>query len=138
MKTYCINLENLDYARKTLETSKPRSAWNKGVRLYAMELLDDLAAAYNMPEPGRETEYLSRLELITRMLNGARDWHEYSEGGCALIYNGDIAARLCSPSELRSCHGGAWNPNRRETWIDVQARALHQAANLCIKSIKNF
>ena len=61
------------------------------------------------------------------LLNGARDWREYSYGGCALIYDGDIAARVCTPSELRRTHGGQRDPNPRETWLDVQARALCQA-----------
>lgn len=61
------------------------------------------------------------------LLHGAGDWEEYSRGGCALIYNSDIAERLCAPWELRKTDGGAKRPNAREDWIDVQARALSQA-----------
>lgn len=32
---------------------------------------------------------------------GARNWQECSAGGCALIYDSDIAERLCSQSELK-------------------------------------
>lgn len=111
--------------RATINTRKTRSAWDKGVTLYALELLDnlrDLPAADN------------RQEIKKALLNGARDWREYSWGGCALIYDGDIAARLCSPSELKRCRGGEWRPNRRESWLDVQARALFQACRLICRA----
>jgi hypothetical protein len=66
------------------------------------------------------------------MLNGAQDWDEYSYGGCSLIYNGDIAKRLCTPSELKRKRYGELNPNSRENWLDVQARALFRAQNRII------
>lgn len=62
------------------------------------------------------------------LLNGADDWNAYSWGGCALCYDGDIAERLCSPSELKKTRNGERRPNSREEWLDVQARALYQAA----------
>ena len=68
--------------------------------------------------------------LQKELLNGADNWRQYSEGGCALIYDADIAERLCSPSELKRCKGGERQPNSRENWIECQARALGQAANL--------
>lgn len=69
------------------------------------------------------------------LLNGASDWSAYSWGGCSLIYNGDIAARLCAarlccPSELKKTREGERRPNSREEWLDVQARALSQAARV--------
>ena len=60
---------------------------------------------------------------------GADSWREYSYGGGALIYDGDIARKLCAPWELRRTRDGARRPNSRETWLDVQARALGQAAS---------
>ena len=63
------------------------------------------------------------------MLNGARDWNAYSWGGSALIYDGDIAERLCTPSELKRTRHGERRPNSREEWLDTQARALYQACN---------
>lgn len=32
-------------------------------------------------------------------------------------------------AELKRKHGGTYEPNSRETWLDVQARALYQACN---------
>ena len=95
-----------------------RSAWSRGVTAYAVELVELL-------DDGAD---LSNETLLNKaLLNGAGDWHQYSEGGCALIYDADIAERLCPPSELKRVRGGERAPNGRETWLDVQARALWQA-----------
>lgn len=54
----------------------------------------------------------------------------YAWGGCAEIYDGSIAERLCTPYELkRTCYGEK-KPNNREEWLDTQARALEQAARI--------
>lgn len=95
-----------------------RSAWDKGVACYALELVEEYATNHGE----------SSIPTIADLLNGAADWTQYSEGGCALVYDCDIAERLCTPSELKKTRGGERNPNGRETWLDVQARALQQAA----------
>ena len=98
-----------------LVTATPAySAWRKGVKAYALEMIE-----------GREDGF-SQVSL----LNGAQNWRAYSYGGCALIYDADIAERLCSPSEYAKTRQGQRAPNSRETWLDVQARALGQAASL--------
>ena len=109
---------------KRVENVKVRSAWNNGVKTYAVELLDDAAS-------NRECEEFASLqELKEAILNGASDWMQYSEGGCSLIYNSDIAERLCNPTELKRTKNGMNNPNSRENWVQVQARALFQAWEL--------
>jgi len=105
-----------------IESHKASSAWRKGVKAYAMELVESA-----------EIE-LTRDNLKSALLNGAETWGQYSYGGCALIYDADIAERLCSPSEYKRKRGGAAQPSPRETWLDCQARALSQAASL-IKSL---
>lgn len=108
-----------------LEARKDRSAWDKGVNSYALELVEELKerAEYE----GRSPE--SEKECREWMLDGAADWSQYSWGGCSLIYNSDIAERLCCPSELKETRNGERRPNSREEWLDVQARALYQACN---------
>lgn len=108
-----------------LEARTDRSAWNKGVTLYAWELVEELAerARYE----GRNPETVK--ECKEWMLNGAQDWNQYSWGGSSLIYDCDIAARLCCPSELKKTRDGERRPNSREEWLDVQARALFQACS---------
>ena len=107
---------------------KDRSAWNKGVTIYAVSLLDN----YQERAEFEGWEAASRAELEEWLLNGASTWGEYSWGGSALIYNSDIAKRLCSPSELKRTRNGERRPNNREEWLDTQARALAQAAKRLI------
>lgn len=104
-----------------------RSAWRKGVRSYALEMV---FSAEGPPLAGAN-------DLNRELLNGARNWKEYSEGACALIYDQDIAERLCSPGEYAKTRQGERAPNSRETWLDVQARALGQAATLIVSALKS-
>ena len=108
-----------------LETLTPRSAWGKGVKAYALELVE-----------GAEVE-LTRDNALHELLNGADNWSEYSWGGCAYVYDGDIVEMLCTPSEIKRFENGKLNkPNGRETWLDTQARALKQAYELIIRSLR--
>lgn len=103
---------------KALQERKDRSAWDKGVTVYALELIEEVADY---------VDDLDRENCKCVLLNGAADWKQYSYGACSLIYDEDIARRVCTPSELKRKHNGALEPNSRETWLDVQARALCQA-----------
>lgn len=112
-----------------LNEHSPRSAWQKGVKAYAEELLESLAesilGSYFDPD-----DIDAPKMLRNALLNGAPNWTEYSWGGCSLIYNDDIAERLCTPSELKRTRNGERRPNAQEEWLDTQARALRQAETL--------
>lgn len=101
-----------------ISSAKIRGAWNNGVKAYALEILDNYfdALRYGAFDLDRSAA-----------LNGARNWKDYSYSGNAFVYDGDIAERLCNPSELKRNGHGSKNPNARENWLDVQARALYQA-----------
>ena len=111
-------------ARNVVETHHRVSAWERGVRATALDLIDKIEenALYSFDDynelPVIDEEYA---------LFGAESWHQYSWCGSALIYNVDIAERFCTPSELKRVKGGLRMPNSREDWLDVQARALYQA-----------
>ena len=108
-----------------LNARNDKSTWSKAVTAYALELVETLDNWDKQPE--------SVAELREMMLNGASDWNAYSWGGSSLICNGDIAERCCTPSELKRAtnkNGLRDMANAREHWLDVQARALYQAANL--------
>ena len=77
----------------------------------------------------RETE----IESETTLLNGAKDWKQASCSGCFYVNDEVIALTLCNKSELRMTR----RPNRDETWLDVQARALFQASQLILSIMKN-
>ena len=123
--TYKNNREEVAHYFSTF-IAKQKSAWKKGVYTYAYELAEEAAGRTWLKTPKTIEEAL---------LNGAPSWAEYSDGGSSLIYDADIAERLCTPSELRRSLDGKRNPNRRERWLDVQARALTQAAIILIESI---
>jgi hypothetical protein len=121
--------EIINAASAVIEKAPARSAWARGVKAYALELLDNLAelTADQLADP--ESVYAA-------LLRGAENWKQYSRGGSTLIYNGDIAARLCPPAEYKRSDDGARRPNGREEWLDVQARALSQAARLVCEAVK--
>ena len=137
MENYGLELESaeitsengsvFDKMRQAVESQPARSAWDRGVKTYALEMIDNLEEYNGGEVPSGTTE------MMDWLLNGANDWKQSSEGGQWLVANEEIAQRLCGPSELKKVAGGRRQPNKRETWIDVQARALHQASNLLVK-----
>ena len=97
-----------------------RSAWEQGVKEYAREILE-------YPNFQGKEEF-NKLTLEKRLLNGAQNWKEYSEGGCSLIYDGEILERLTPPGNLERVK--RYNKNHPSgTWCisDVQVRALTHA-----------
>ena len=130
-------MTNIEKLYQSIENEKQRSAWGKGVTKYALELVEQLG------EQIRDG-YFDELDLAeskkvrAALLNGAADWNQYSWGGCSLIYDSDIAERLCCPSELKKTRNGERRPNSREEWLDVQARALFQAANRIYRHIRTL
>ena len=106
-----------------LEALTASSTWGKGVKAYALELAESA-----------EVE-LTRENVSKELLNGADNWNEYSYGGCALIYDSDIAERLAGEGILKVTKNGEFPPNDKETWLDAQARALKQAYGLIIRAL---
>ena len=113
---------------KAIKTSKARSAWAKGVKQYALNMVDEIYP--------NDTDIVKTDKSV--YLNGAENWEDYSYGvhSGALAYDSDIAERLCNPSELRKTDFGRKQPNSKATWLDVQARALYQAYMLIVDLIK--
>lgn len=129
----------VEEARRILEARVDRSKWDKAVTEDAIGLLDtvndrceQVTRQFAETEEGghahTENLFKSRKGLMGIMRNGAESWSAYSWGGCGLVYDADIAEHYCTPSELKKVRGGERNPHSRETWLDVQARALRQAA----------
>jgi len=97
-----------------IKAIKPRGAWARARQTYALELLADVEGDFSHK----------------KLLNGAPNWQAFSEGGCALIYDKDIAERVCCPSQLIIRRHGRLDPNPVENWIQCQTRCLKQAAAL--------
>ena len=113
-------MKTLQEIKDCVSATKTRSAWDKGVKATAIDLLDTL-----------EGEYTEEA-----LLNGAESWSAWSYGGGGWIYDADIAEAFCGPSELKKVKNGERHPNSSESWLDVQARAAGQAARLIAKCAK--
>lgn len=118
-------MKALAEARRILqeEKKKERGAYGRGVYEYAFDIIDVLEEY----EPEELEAVKNRQYLKKLMLKGAESTKEASYGACFLIYDEDIAERLCNPSELKKTKHGQRRPNRNEEWLDVQARALNAA-----------
>ena len=122
---------NKEATLENLKAVKCRSAWNKGVKEYAYMLLDNI---FSYSDYKSITNFKS---LHEELLNGKRNWYQFSWEGDALVYDKNIAETLYSPSKLKKCKNGMLRPNKKEQWLDVQAQALFQAEKL-IKDCVEF
>lgn len=101
------------------ETELKRGQWNKTMAYYADLLLDSYIDICKWCAD--ENEAIPDLSLDT-VLNGALGWHQYSYGGLALVYDGDIAKVVFTPAQFTK-----WEQGRKvtaEPLLDIQARAL--------------
>lgn len=114
---------------QNVEKFEENTAWNRGLKLYAFELLENV-------EDGFEFDYIDDFEKA--LLKGAEYWLQYSEGGCSLVCDKEIAKRLCTPSEFNKKKGGELPPKRYMSWIELQAIALEVAAKKLVRLIKNI
>lgn len=125
-----------------LKAFNPKSAWKKGVREYALEIVEEYVSggAWNGVDITDARQVLNytytkdeKLLDIVRFM---------SEGGSFLIYNEDIAERLCTRSELlHATHKDGSlrdHANARESWLDVQSRAVYQACNIISHIIHSY
>lgn len=126
-----IEMVTYEQLYESVRKHKARSAWCRGVKQYAMDLML-YNTLYN--EYDNDTDEIQDIKLYEKtLLEGARDWKEYSWAGCSYVDNEKIAKILCTPSELKKVRrndGSYRKPNAREEWLDTQARALYQAFEL--------
>lgn len=109
--------------RNWIKNDSYRSQWERAVRDYALEMIDQC-----------DKKDITSYKQIPNHCNAAnmKDYaiaRALSEGGCFEIYNGDIAKRLCTPSQLKrhTRKDGTVRDLPHESWIDVQTRAVYQA-----------
>lgn len=123
----------------------PRSAWDKGVRDYAIWYILGTIALDGDDTERQHWDIHSLRELI---LNGAKDyqrpndeyraWVRYSEGGCALIWNIDIAKKLLTPAKFEKEKKAIDNDTSDKNWCHIQAGALYQAAQLIYETFNQM
>lgn len=120
-----------------------RSYWSRAVQSDAISMIERMLSdsdnVVNGVFSGTLSEFLASCVNHVGIINAKIEsvWscipyiNESSRGGNWLIYNDDIAAHYCTPSELkRVTHKDGTirdHANSREDWLDVQARAHYQA-----------
>lgn len=138
-------MTNIETLRRAImaDNNKDRTKWDKGVRLYAAEIVDYLNEwSDDIRDIFTAIDRKDTNALHYYFLNGAKDWGQYTSGGCgvARIYDVDIADRLATPSEIKRRTNKAGHlsnlANSRENWNDVEARALWQAERLVFDYLK--
>ena len=134
-----ISVKELQDYVNNLKIKRP-SKWSQAVKEDAVWLLG------NFIEWHGEDSAFSK-DNVKELLNGADDWKQYSYGGSAYAYDSDIARHYCTESELKKIglidYGNGFYsnpnpPNSKESWLDVQARALYQASELIKKSVTDM
>jgi hypothetical protein len=126
---------NIQTVTNEVNNTKTRSAWGRGVKAYALDIL----ANFEEWRKWNETQTESVPELDERTaLNGASDWSAWSYGGSGLVYNYAIAERLCTPSELRKTKGGIYLPTGANSWLLVEARAMRQAWRMIAEAVRKL
>ena len=63
--------------KKDISAHSARSAWDKGVKGYAVEMFDDYVDRLHITDDSVRIGKVAETDL----LNGARDWEQYSYGG---------------------------------------------------------
>lgn len=112
---------------------KPRSAWNKGVKQWALDLLDGM-------QQDDKVEFTSVTSLLYEALSGSLDWKQYCYDDKGIISDYSIVEAFCTPTEKQryiSRLGALRAPNANETWMDVQVKAASQAWDL-IERVAKF
>lgn len=120
---------NLSTLRGLVSSSCARSAWSRGVRAYALDLLDSIEEMSNY-EMNNYGEYLVISEEVA--LNSAGSWSNYAAGGCGLYNTSAILERLCTASELRRLNRSSRSDIDA---IEIEGRALFQAWRLIAKNL---
>ena len=125
--------KNIQVVTNEVNNTKTRSAWSRGVKAYALEMLERFEEWRKWNEDNGES--VPELDERTA-LNGASDWDAWAFGGCGLVHSASIAKRLCTPSELRKTKGGIYPPTGSNSWLLVEGRAARQAWRMIAEAVR--
>lgn len=92
-----------------MDDTHGRSTWASVVRRYAVDILSRYIDCRGL----NIWDEAERIGKITEedLLNGAKDWRQYSRDGHSLIYNKDICHRCCSWENWEQLQDGKLPPN---------------------------
>lgn len=118
--------KNIQTVSNEVMNNKTRSAWSKGVKAYALEMLESFEEWRRFNEANGES--VPELDERTA-LNGADNWRHWAEGASGLAESYAILCRLCPPSEVKK---GVRNID----WLEVEARAARQAWRMIAEAVR--
>ena len=117
---------NIQAVANKVNNTKTRSAWSRGVKAYALDILASFEESRQWCEANGES--VPELDEVTA-LYGADNWQHWAEGASGLSASFDIMCRLCPPSEIKK---GV----RCINWLEVEARAAHQAWRMIAEAVR--
>jgi len=117
-------MKTVAYIRSELENLPASNHWTKGVKAYAIDMFEEIVNSGELVS----VKNISEKDL----LDGAKNWNEYSWHGRTVCYD-HIIRKILDPNDsgeqARSTDGKAW--------LDVQAEALEQATKILLRTINN-
>lgn len=130
-------IEKLKTIYKTEKRKGRPSKWREGVFNEAIDRLDSM-------DEGQKINWYTLLNgalwqdkqaTFENILNACS---KYAWGGCGICYNVDVANTFCSKSQAYYKNGNfKEQPNNREQWLDLYARAIYQAFSLIMRHFEN-
>lgn len=119
MSYVIIDVKRLVAEAEKLSKSE-RSYWSRGVASLILDYGEDVLGEH-------DGEIISARDFYKLWNRGADSLRDAVYGGYFDIWNYDITKRLCTPSELKKSNEGMRSPNKRESWLDVEIKAMYQA-----------
>lgn len=136
----------LEQLKERLEADqkKARSAWEKGVFSYAVEMVegvqnDQIMSQEKDAEKHDASDYLNHVGArgikidqfwtVDERIKLNKLAHDCSWGGIFEIMNENIVDRLCTPGEKKRFSNGKMQigPSPKKQWPDVQGSAVYSA-----------
>lgn len=118
--------KNIQAVANEVNNTTTRSAWSKGVKAYALDILANFEEWRKWNEENGES--VPELDERTA-LNGADNWQHWAAGASGLAESYAILCRLCPPSEIKK---GVRNID----WLEVEARAARQAWRMIAEAVR--
>ena len=109
--------------RRKIENRSARTYWDRGVRDFAVDMFNEYLERKSLGlwDPRIRIGKITEEDL----LNGAKNWSQYSRDGNYLIYDSDICKALCGPREQKRTKTGTLPPNDREDWMGAATGSGH-------------
>lgn len=130
-------MKKIEQLIEEIRADKPRGKFAKGVKEYALEMLEreyiDRTVDVSTLTAGALLNHVGANPIKIGMFHGFGVWgycRDVSWGGNFRIYSNEIAETLCTTSTITRKtrkDGTLARPSKSEDWLDLQARALRAA-----------